>query len=233
MAKRGLVILLPLRVRPTEADFPDLTITMPELSLPPFPTEQGGTTAPPPPPPTTTPPPTTQGFPVIDIVDQLPRVPANDDWRGSHAKDKITFHWEGSDAIASMSDAQTVEWIKGIAQQHINKDWGNGNFGGGIMYHEVIAQSGTSFNTRFGLDILWHAGNDEANLTSRAILVVCSAATPMTEAQVNAVIARQQAFAQQAGGTIPTYPHSAWSATACPGDQIRSLIANMSGGYRG
>lgn len=233
MAKRGLVILLPMRVRAQYPNVEDEVINLPELTLPPFDSGNGGTTPTPTPVPTPTPSPTPGNFTVTDISSLLPRAPQNDDYRGQHLKHSITFHWEGPDAVPMMDDGQTVEWLKGIAQGHINKDWGNGQGGGGIMYHEVIAQSGNVFITRNDLDILWHAGNDAANLESHAILVVCSAQTPMTQKQIEGVIKRHQDFATVAGGVIPAYPHSAWSATQCPGDNLRSLIASWSGGYRG
>lgn len=206
-------------------DLPDMTLTLvpgavdvptaPPIGVPPVIT---------PVPPIPPPPPDTgsNNFAVVDVSSRMPRAPENDDYRGQHTKGSLTLHWEGPDEIPLMDNEHTVQYLVGVAINHIARDWGNGQRGGGIMYHECIAQSGDTLVLRGPNDILWHAGSDEANLDSRAILVMCSKATPPTPAQLRAVVTR---WIQNARPKF--WPHRHWSPTECPGDQLTAILDQM------
>lgn len=221
----GKLLLLPFRKTVDLINLPDMTLTL-VPGIVDVPTAPPPVIVPPvtPVPPVVPPPPDTgsNNFAVIDVSSRLPRAPENDDVRGQHTKGSLTIHWEGPDPIPLMNNETTVQYLTGVAIHHIARDWGNGQRGSGIMYHECIAQSGDSLILRGPNDILWHSGNDEANLDSRAILVMCSRVTPPTPAQLRAVIKRWID-----NGRAKTYPHSHWSATECPGDQLRGLVAQI------
>jgi hypothetical protein len=229
----GKLLILPMKKTVETIDLPDMTLTLvPGATLPPdtppvviTPTP----VTPPVVPPIVVPHPVAPpvgGFnpAVIVIKDELPWDHRNDPTPVSHAKDSLTFHWEGSDPLSAQTDEEVRRAITGIAISHIAKQWAPGVYGNGIMYHEVIAPSGTSFVVRDYLECPWHCGDPDGNNTSRAILVYCSAATAPTDNQFLAIRKRVADFAQSMGHAIPVFPHSKWTATQCPGDAIRSVI---------
>lgn len=156
---------------------------------------------------------------VHDIRGYLPWAPENRTDNVPHLKDSLTIHWEGEDAIPLMTVDQTVMYLAKVAQYHIQRDWGGGAHGDGIMYHEVIGQNGDSFVCRDYQEVVWHSGNGGANLSSRAIMVLASTETQPNDKQLRALRKRIADF-----GNIATYPHSYWFATQCPGDRIRETI---------
>jgi hypothetical protein len=224
-------LLLPMRKTVDTIDLPDMTLTLTPGIID-VPTAPPPVITPPitPVPPVTAPPPDTGSnqFAVINIHDRLPWAPENNDYRGTAPKHSLTIHWEGPDAIPLMDNEHTIQYLIGVAIGHIARDWGGGQRGGGIMYHECIAQSGDSLIMRDYTEIAWHAGLDAANLDSRAILVMCSSATGPTPAQLRAVIKRWIDFGKPA-----IWPHRHWSATACPGDQLTALVDQLrvAGGF--
>lgn len=213
----GKKIILPLRVT---VELPDeirdgmelgtIVAPGPILTPPPAPTPQPG------------PGPVAGTVSVEELTRQLPRREENRDSRGSSLKSSLTIHWLGPSGPGDPSDDGVRQLLFRIAFDHIAKDWGGGQGGQGIMYHEAIAPSGRVFVTRDYTEILWHADNAEANATSRAILVVCSQAVNATAEQIS-VLRRRYADFQKP----PTYPHSRWTATACPGDLLRSVIGAL------
>jgi hypothetical protein len=229
----GKLLILPIRQTVVIEGLPDLTIDLrPGAELPPVPPGSPPPGPPPPPQPIPPPivipptpaPPGSQGFTVNDISAFLPRKPENDPSPPQDYKDSLTFHWEGADVLTARTDQEVQNAMVGIAIQHIAKQWAPGVYGGGIMYHEVIAPSGNTMNMRDYTDVLWHCGANEGNLHSRAILVYCSLATPPTANQLLAINKRRNDFEVNAGHPLPAYPHSFWSPTQCPGDTIRMLL---------
>lgn len=112
-----------------------------------------------------------------------------------------------------MSDAEAQILIRADAQYHINKDWGGGSYGGGLMYAIVIAPSGSVYQTRDLDAVLWHCGDAGGNQSSTPILVLCGPNSPPTDAQLDSL------DEVLLGQTV--YPHSYWSPTACPGNELR------------
>lgn len=212
MPKRGLLIMLPMRSRASYPGVEDEVITLPEIVLPPGKAPGGDDVIS-----------DADGFdfPIREVGSFLMWEPANAPTPRTHLKESITFHWEGEGTNLPIDDDSTVSWLAGISAQHIARDWGGGYKGSGIMYHEAIGRSGTSFILRDYTDVVWHAGDDYANRTSRAILVVASLNVPPTPEQFRAIRKRTVDF------NSPVFAHSDWSATQCPGDQIRSLVSNL------
>ena len=153
---------------------------------------------------------------MIDIRSWLPRAPQNDPSPSHHPKKSMTVHYQGTDVARDMSDAEAQLLIQSDAQYHINKDWGNGAHGGGLMYAIVIAPSGSVYQTRDLDAVLWHAGDPGANRDSTPVLVLCGPNTPPTMAQLRSL---EQVLL---GQTV--YPHSYWSSTSCPGDELRQWL---------
>lgn len=218
------LIMLPPKGRVTLLPPNDTTTEVPRIIIPEDPS-QPPVFVPGPQPPTT--PPAGTVFPEYNIYPELREVQSNLPFPALLTKTSQTFHWEGPDPIPVMTDAETIWYLKGINEQHIGRDWGNGQRGSGIMYHEAIAQSGATIIMRGAELVLWHSNNDEGNKYSRAVLVVCSAMTPPTPAQQLAIRQRAAAFRQKVPGA-PQYPHGPhWTNTACPGDTIRSIVASL------
>lgn len=225
MPKAGKLIILPLRTSASFPGIPDEVIYLPEVPLP------GQDISPTPiPSPSPTPVPVVPPIPTYglhDIIGMLPKNAANIPAPATHLKSSLTFHWEGADPIAPMGVDATVAFLRVVAQQHIDRDWGNGQRGAYIMYHEAIGQNGDSYIMHDYTDVVWHSGNNEGNLSSRAILVIASAATPPTAAQLGAMGKRAADF------KAPVFSHLDWSPTQCPGDVIRMRVVQLRGlGYK-
>lgn len=226
MPKAGRLIMLPLRTKAQFPGIPDEVTTLPEVPIGgflEFPVEGSPVSSPISSPSPTPGPviPSLPSFNIHDIVGMLPRDNANVPVPATHLKSSITFHWEGGDPIPQMNVDETVAYLQDVARQHIARDWGGGQRGAYVMYHEAIGQNGESYIMHDYTDVVWHSGNNEGNLSSRAILVVCSLATPPTDAQIQAIRKRTVDFA------APVHAHSDWSATQCPGDTIRSVVQSL------
>lgn len=211
MPARGKLLMLPLRVTPQMFDLPDVQITLPEIEVPAM----------------TAPPPTGEQFIVHDIIGMLPTEP---NWSiGVAPKESLTVHWEGGAAIPQMSVNEHTLFLQGIARFHIRKNWAASGVvnGDGIMYHEAIGQNGDVYLMRPDGAILYHSNMERGNKTSRAILIVCSEQTPPTELQLASLRKRVTDIRGHWNRNAPVYPHSVWTPTACPGDQIRATVAGL------
>lgn len=153
---------------------------------------------------------------VVDLRDELPRA----DWsEGVSPKSSITVHWNGTPLPDDVSD---LDVIFGDAHYHVSKDWSPApgiQGGDGIMYHRLYGRDGTVYLTRDPGDVLWHSGSTIGNLTSEAWQVMVGEGEACTPAQL-AALRRDLA----ADGR-PVFPHSHWSATQCPGDELRAFIS--------
>lgn len=141
-------------------------------------------------------------------------------------KISTTVHWPGTPVAPTMSDDDAIEMVKRFAQGHIDRDWSAlaGQQGGAsLMYHEVIAPSGTLFLTRDPADIVWHAESlnmfmdGQPNHTSHALMVLTDPRGPTLE-QVRTL----RAVLPQRPN--PVYGNREWMSTQCPGDALMALI---------
>ena len=160
---------------------------------------------------------------IVDLRGALPRVTGNDPYPLQQEKTSLTVHYQGVDVDLTLPDDRASLLIKSDALGHIRRDWGNGQGGGGVMYHEMIAPSGTVFITRDPDDYLWHCGSDFGNRHSRAIQVMCGPATPPTPAQLTALEARIVAHG------LPVKGHRDWSPTQCPGQEVYVFLQGRGG----
>lgn len=161
---------------------------------------------------------------VVDLRGVLPYEERFD--AGTFAgKTTTTGHWPGIPIDPELDDVAAIELIERLAQGHIDRDWSAifGQQGGaGLMYHEVLAPSGTLFVTRDPDAIVWHAEAERMlmagnpNTTSHALLVLYSSG--LTPAQRTALAAILPARPR------PTYGNSEWMGTACPGPELLALI---------
>lgn len=159
---------------------------------------------------------------IVDLRDELPRAPEFDPWPTRFAKASSTVHWpDVSRDIGDDDDCTSL--LFSFAAYHIDKDWSREipgvQYGGGIMYTEAVAPSGTVFLLRDDDAVLWHSDDAAGNLTSRAILLLVGTAQKPTRAQLLALRAR---LAMR----FPAYPHGPkWAATECPGPAARAFLA--------
>lgn len=211
----GRKIILPLRVT---VEIPETPGTGP-IELPPIEFPLPGVPAPTPTSPAPAPGPIAETVKIVDIRGQLPRRLERDPSPATAPKTSLTVHWLGDSGPPFGSDEDMRQYLFQIAFQHLEKDWGGGSRGGGIMYHEAIAPSGTVFLTRNDPDVLWHAGAHEGNLSSRAILVMCSVQVQPNDTQIRVLRRRHRDF-----GHIWWGGHYVWSPTACPGPRLKEVV---------
>lgn len=95
------------------------------------------------------------GLNVRDIRGLLPR---NGTWmlRPLSAIKRIAVHYDAENRPHAYD---SLERYKSEAQYHINKDWGGGAHGDGIMYHIIVDNVGDVFFCRDFEDVTWHVGN--------------------------------------------------------------------------
>ena len=103
------------------------------------------------------------GVSINDIRANLPR---NGMWmqRPLSAIKQITVHY---DAVYAPDQYDAVGRLTSEAYYHIEKDWGGGSRGDGIMYAIDITRDGTVYWMRDLEDVTWHCGNP--NYTSLAV----------------------------------------------------------------
>jgi hypothetical protein len=145
---------------------------------------------------------------IIDVRTQLPFL--GNIYGTFMPKDSLTFHWNGGPVPES---ADPVQFLKGDANFHIGKGWG------GISYHAAIWRDGTLYITRDEGAVLAACGNAVGNQRSRHVQVMIGTGQSPTAAQ-------WERMAELARAETNVHPHGPfWSATACPGDEIRAWIA--------
>lgn len=140
-------------------------------------------------------------------------------------KTTTTGHWPGIEIDPAMDDVAALELVERLAQGHIDRDWSAifGHQGGAsLMYHEVLAPSGTLFITRDPDAIVWHAESSEMlmagspNTTSHSLLVLYSSRLTLAQRRSLAAILPSR--------PRPTYGNSEWMGTACPGPELLALV---------
>ncbi len=211
----GRKIILPLRIHVELEELPATDVELPAVNVPAYVTPRP--TAPGSQPPASVPPVASSLY-LVDLAGRLPTAPENAPVPATALKSSLTVHWLGGDFSRTASDDEARARLEAIARDHIARDWGNGQGGSGIMYHEAIAPSGTVFVLRDYTEVVWHAGSEDGNLHSRAVLVLCGPSTPATPAQLSALRRRFQDFG------VRVYGHREWSATQCPGDQLMEVV---------
>ena len=160
---------------------------------------------------------------IVDIRADLPRVPDNDPQPLTQVKTDWILHYQGNDVDRDLSDEDAKDLALRDAKEHIARDWDSQypgvQGGGGLMYHYMIAPSGTVFKTRDETDYLWNCGNDKGNRCGVAVQVQCGPNTPPTDAQLFSLTL-----------LIATHPefnvtgNRDWSSTQCPGERLYAYI---------
>lgn len=127
-----------------------------------------------------TPPPAPSGVQFIDVRTQLPRHATNDPPKRRLLDiEFLVIHWDGTGTIAP--DYDPIARYKWEAQYHIDKDWGGGSHGGGLMYAVKIDRAGLAYLCRNAEDVLWHA--NAANIPGYAICLDATVDSSPTSAQ--------------------------------------------------
>lgn len=169
---------------------------------------------------------TTMKMNTIDVRGLLPVAPEYH--AGTHPeKTSTTIHWPGIVVDPGMTEDEAIALLQRLAQGHIDRDWSAvfGQQGGySLMYHEVVAPTGTVLIARDPEDIVWHAESEvmlmagRPNNTSHAILVLSDSSGP-TPAQLRTLAELLPTRPN------PVYGNREWMATACPGDVLMAVIA--------
>lgn len=137
----------------------------------------------------------------------------------------IAFHWEGVNQ-KQLGIETSREALRGIQRSHMNnKSEGYVD----IAYNFAIDYLGNIFELR-GWDVQGGAnGTTKSNQEFISVCYLGGPTQPFTqEAKYAAESLRKEADARGIGSQ--NKPHSAFKATSCPGDEIRSFIATLSGG---
>jgi hypothetical protein len=137
----------------------------------------------------------------------------------------LAFHWEGV-ATKQAGLESSFETLRAIQKAHLaNKAQGYID----IAYNFAVDHLGNVFELR-GWDAQGGAnGTTAANAEYISICYLAGPGQPFTDAAKQAFKSiRNEADIRGIGAE--NKPHSAFKATACPGDEIRAFIATLSGG---
>lgn len=160
---------------------------------------------------------------ITNIIGKLPR-------NGSYMKrplsaiTKIAVHW---DAWDRPHEYDSVQRFIQEAQMHIDKDWGGGAHGDGLMYHFKIDNVGEVFQCREMTDVLWNVGGN-ANYWTLAICFDCGEFQSITKEQGEAFLKLMEELCYN----HPELPasqgdvagHREFNPTQCPGNQIMNKL---------
>lgn len=141
--------------------------------------------------------------------------------RPMNAITKIAVHW---DAMNRPHEYDSVARYVGEAQMHINKDWGGGAHGDGLMYHLKIDNVGEVFQCRNYDEVLWNVGGNPNYYTLAVCLDGTTGQNPTKE--------QAESFEKLMAHLCyehPEFPatqgdvmgHREWVPTECPG--LRNL----------
>lgn len=167
------------------------------------------------------------GLIVHDIRSQLPR---NGTWmtRPISAIKRIAHHY---DAELRPHSYNSVERYKRQAQYHINKDWGGGARGDGIMYALIVDNVGDVFICRDFEHVTWHVGNP--NYSALATKYDCGGDQAPTREQIEAMQRVADVLTTKCpefpAGRAQYYGHQEFkqfggTATACPGKFMPEVV---------
>lgn len=164
------------------------------------------------------------GLKVYDIRSQLPR---NGSYmrRPESAIKRIAVHY---DAETRPHAYDSIARYKRQAQYHINKDWGGGARGDGIMYAIIVDNIGEVYVCRDIQDVTWHVGNP--NYSALATKYDCGGDQEPTREQMEAMKKVLEVLCFQCpefpAGQGEVFGHKEFAqfggtATACPGKITR------------
>jgi N-acetylmuramoyl-L-alanine amidase len=160
------------------------------------------------------------GFRMVNVAAALPHDynRAGVAWRPLKLIRNIVIHYP-ADAGGTGDELARLTML---ANYHLNKDWGGGYLGFGIMYHRVVEPSGTIYETQPLELITWHA-HEPANTTGLAIMVDVPLGGQPTAAQRAALLAYLEHLTLHTPA-IPAGVHDVWghremphNSTSCPG----------------
>ena len=160
---------------------------------------------------------------MTDVRAQLPRS-GTYMRRPLSAITKFAIHW---DAMYRPHDYDSITRYVGEANMHINKDWGGGARGDGLMYHIKIDNVGEVFQCRDYEDVLWNVGG-AANYNTLAVCFDCGADQAPTREQVESFktlmddLCNQHPEFPASQGDV--YGHRDFNATQCPGDRFEQMV---------
>lgn len=163
---------------------------------------------------------------VRDIIALLPTAPWNaHPVRATSRIEMIVAHWDGPRGPVLGYDP--LSWYQWEARYHIQKDWGDGSRGFGLMYHEVVSRDGRVWLTRPATDIVWAAMG--ANPISYHTKVDAGADYGPTAEQLATLPRRLDALRERYGvrrdqvfghGELTQYGN----ATECPGPALLAAL---------
>jgi hypothetical protein len=176
---------------------------------------------------------------IVDISGELRRNPNGGPNYQYDTKVGIIFHYNGP---PPNSDAYVQ--YENDAVYHVNKDWGSGNYGDGIMYHYGIQSGdngtypdGTIFRLRDENDVLWHCGAwvPGGNESGIAINLNIGEGQNISEACLNSAKALANDIRARRGirSLSMVKGHQEVSPTACPGTIMDDLIRPYRAGDTG
>lgn len=134
----------------------------------------------------------------------------------------ITWHYPGqSGHMTGMSAPQVAAQLRAWQAQHIRQQWRD------IGYNFLIDGSGRIWEG-CGLFQGAHAGSTTGNATTVGVQLIVGIGEEPTAAQIEAARWFRAWLLGRAPRAGAAWPHSHWTSTACPGDQVRRLVASGS-----
>lgn len=168
------------------------------------------------------------GAPAVhDITSALPVAPWNQHpTRQPNAITMLIVHWDGG-PVPLPAAYDPVAYYRTEALYHIQKDWGRGARGYGLMYQEKISRDGHTWLTRPDTDVVWAATN--ANPFGYMIGVDANEYSPPTIEQRSVLRMRLDALRAKYGlGRQAVHGHGELTQygnnTACPGPDLLDLV---------
>jgi hypothetical protein len=167
------------------------------------------------------------GLTVTDVRNLLPR---NGTWmtRPLSAIKRIAHHY---DADFRPHSYDTLARLKRQAQYHINKDWGGGAHGDGLMYAISVDNVGEVFICRNFEEVTWHVGNP--NYSAVATKYDCGGDQDPTREQIEAMAKITNVLTTKCpefpAGRAEYFGHKEFAqfggtATACPGKFMAEIL---------
>jgi len=156
---------------------------------------------------------------IVDLRSQLYRNPNGGPNASATARTGIVVHYNGPPP-----NPDAVTQYTNDAVYHANKDWGQGNYGDGIMYHWGIGGDGTAYQLRDEDAALWHCGTNE-NYTALSINVNIGDGEHATPQQIVTLTLLCDGKRKQYGIPLErTFGHQELSPTSCPGTLMADFI---------
>lgn len=156
---------------------------------------------------------------IVDLRGQLHRNPNGGPNATTTTRTGIVIHYNGPPP-----NPDAVTQYTNDAVYHANKDWGQGNYGDGIMYHWGIGADGTAYQLRDENAALWHCGTQE-NYTALSINVNIGEGINATPEQIATLVALCDQKREQYGiDPSRVFGHQELSSTSCPGTLMNDFV---------